>query len=257
MAKFEPEYANLLTSDGLFWLEGADISLSGIKNPERLLTGSVINFLPGTNANTALPSSFALEESAPDLLKAKKRQLTITSTENMGLTAGAEVRYKQLPIGQVLAVKLTKDLSAVEYQLELQPEFASLVRSDSYFIPESALSIDASLDGVSVKTRDMATLTKGAVSLIPGISDTPLAANTRLSLFSSMDEAKQFFARQQRLYFTLTSITGVEGLDALFSGNYIAIQPGKGNTATFFEAERQPPPMQVGSEGVMLSLIHI
>lgn len=210
VAKFEPEYANLLTSDGLFWLEGADISLSGIKNPERLLTGSVINFLPGTNANTALPSSFALQESAPDLLKAKKRQLTITSTENMGLTAGAEVRYKQLPIGQVLAVKLTKDLSAVEYQLELQPEFASLVRSDSYFIPESALSIDASLDGVSVKTRDMATLTKGAVSLIPGSSDTPLAANTRLSLFSSIDEAKQFFARQQRLYFTLSSVDGAD-----------------------------------------------
>ena len=42
----------------------------------------------------------------------------------MGISAGAEVRFKQIPIGSVLAVKLTKDLSAVEYQLELQPEFA-------------------------------------------------------------------------------------------------------------------------------------
>ncbi|MGL4746276.1 MAG: MlaD family protein, partial [Shewanella sp.] len=172
--------------------------------------GSVINFLPGTNANTALPSSFALQSSAPDLLQAKKRLLTITSAENMGLTAGAEVRYKQLPIGQVLAVKLTKDLSAVEYQLELQPEFASLVRTDSYFIPESALSVDASIEGLSVKARDLATLTKGAVSLIPGSSNSPVTADARLSLFSSVEEAKQFFERQQRLYFTLTSVDGAD-----------------------------------------------
>lgn len=210
VAKFEPEYANLLTSDGLFWLEGTEISLSGIKHPERLLTGNLINFLPGTHANMALPSSFVLHSSAPDLLQAKKRLLTITSAENMGLTAGAEVRYKQLPIGQVLAVKLTKDLSAVEYELELQPEFASLVRSDSYFIPESILSVDASLEGLSVKTRDLATFSKGALSLIPGSSNTPMAANARLSLFSSVEEAKQFFERQQRLYFTLTSQDGAD-----------------------------------------------
>ncbi len=209
-AKFEHQYSQLLNANGIFWLEGADISLSGIKNPERLLTGSVVNFLPGTNDNGSLPSSFTLQSRAPDLLQSKKRQLTITASENMGLAAGAEVRYKQLPIGQVLAVNLSKDLSAVEYKLELQPEFASLVRSDSYFVPESALSVDASLDGVSVKTRDLATLTKGAMTLIPGSSDTPLAANARLPLFSSMDEAKQFFTRQQRLYFTLTSIDGAD-----------------------------------------------
>ncbi|WP_297896939.1 MlaD family protein [Shewanella sp.] len=210
VAKFEPQYAHLLTSDGIFWLEGADISLSGIKNPERLLTGSVINFLPGTSASTTLPANFALQSSAPDLMQSKKRLLTLNSAENMGVTAGAEVRYKQLPIGRVLSVNLTQDLSAVEYRLELQPEFASLVRSDSYFVPESALSIDASLEGVSVKTRDLATLTKGAISLIPGNNKTPLEGNTPLSLFSSIEAANAYFERQHRVYLTLISQDGAD-----------------------------------------------
>lgn len=210
VAKFDTQYAHLLTTDSMFWLEGADISLSGVKNPERLLTGSVINFLPGTSANTTLPESFALQASEPDLMQSKKRLLTLSSVENMGITAGAEVRYKQLPIGRVLSVNLTQDLSAVEYQLELQPEFASLVRSDSYFVPESALSIDASLEGVSVKTRDLATLTKGAISLIPGNSKTPLADDSYVSLFSSVEAADAFFERQHRVYLTLISQDGAD-----------------------------------------------
>ncbi|SIR09312.1 Paraquat-inducible protein B [Shewanella morhuae] len=210
VAKFEPQYGSLLTNDGVFWLEGADISLSGIKNPERLLTGSVINFLPGIKAQTAMPTSFILQSKAPDLLQSKKRLLTLTSSENMGIAPSAEVRYKQIPIGKVLSVKLTKDLSAVEYQLELQPEFASLLRSDSYFVPESALTVNASLDGISVKTRDFTTFTQGAISLFQGHGDTPLTANSNLTLFSSVDAATDFYDRQQQTHVTLVSQDGAD-----------------------------------------------
>ncbi|MGI1987881.1 MlaD family protein [Shewanella glacialipiscicola] len=210
VAKFEPQYGSLLTNNGVFWLEGADISLSGIKNPERLLTGSVINFLPGIKTQTTIPTHFTLQSKAPDLLQSKKRFLTLTSSENMGISAGAEVRYKQIPIGKVLGVKLIQDLSAVEYQLELQPEFASLLRSDSYFVPESALTVNASLEGVSVKARDFTTLTQGAVSLFQGRSNTPLAANGSLTLFSSVDAATTFYARQQQIHITLISQDGAD-----------------------------------------------
>lgn len=210
VAEVEPQYGSLLTNDGVFWLEGADISLSGIKNPERLLTGSVINFLPGIKTQTTIPTHFTLQSKAPDLLQSKKRFLTLISNENMGVSAGTEVRYKQIPIGKVLGVKLTKDLSAVEYQLELQPEFASLLRSDSYFVPESALTVNASLEGISVKTRDFTTLTQGAVSLFKGRSDTPLAANSTLTLFNSLAAATAFYDRQQQIHVTLISQDGAD-----------------------------------------------
>ncbi|MGL4939557.1 MlaD family protein [Shewanella sp.] len=209
-AKLAPEYAKLLTRDGHFWLEGADISLSGIKHPERLLSGSVINFLPGIDIGSALPASFALHHQAPDVLLSQKRFLTLTSSENMGITPGAQVRYKQLPIGNVLTVKLNQDFSAVEYRVEILPEFANLVRSGSYFVQEAAVTVDASLDGLSVTSRDFATLTKGAVSLIQGADPKPLPANTSLPVFNSKDSAEAFFKQQNRLMVTLINQDGAD-----------------------------------------------
>ncbi|MGL5906036.1 MAG: intermembrane transport protein PqiB, partial [Shewanella sp.] len=95
-------------------------------------------------------------------------------------------------------------------------------------------------------------LTVGKVKDI-GIDDDLTGVNVKVM----MDYRAKPFLNHETLFWLVTpkaTITGVEGLDALFSGNYIAIQPGKGNPKTLFEAERQPPPMQVGTEGVMVEL---
>ena len=50
------------------------------------------------------------------------------------------------------------------------------------------------------------------------------------------------------------SITGVEGLDTLFSGNYIGILPGEGESASFFEAEISAPVITPGNEGLIVNI---
>ncbi|MCD8476157.1 MAG: MlaD family protein [Shewanella fodinae] len=50
------------------------------------------------------------------------------------------------------------------------------------------------------------------------------------------------------------SITGVEGLDALFSGNYIGLLPGDGDFRDHFEAEQEAPPVLPGSDGLVIEL---
>ncbi|NMH64203.1 MlaD family protein [Shewanella salipaludis] len=210
-ASMNPEYGSLLTRDAHFWLEGADLSLNGVSHAERLLTGKVINFLPGV-ADAAIPANpeYPLANEAPELAQAQKRLLKVNADENAGIQPGADVRYKQIKIGSVLSVNLSKDFSVVEYQLEILPEFVGLVHSDSYLLPESALAIEASLDGVSVKSRDLATLVKGAVSLLPGKSHRPLAAAATLKLFASAAEAEQFFANQTLTHLTLVSQDGAD-----------------------------------------------
>ena len=51
------------------------------------------------------------------------------------------------------------------------------------------------------------------------------------------------------------SITGIEGLDTLFSGNYIAIFPGKGKASTEFTAVAEAPPILPGKEGKIIHLV--
>ncbi|RYV01709.1 MCE family protein [Shewanella sp. OPT22] len=50
------------------------------------------------------------------------------------------------------------------------------------------------------------------------------------------------------------SITKIEGLDTLFSGNYIAIKPGDGVRKLKFEASLEAPPIMPASEGMLITL---
>ncbi|MCL1137135.1 MlaD family protein [Shewanella pneumatophori] len=192
-AKINSLYEELLTDSAHFWLEGADISLSGIKHPERLITGSVINFVPGTGAAR---SSYPLLNQAPESSNDKKLLLTLTANSNPGVSAGAEIRYKQIKIGQVLSNKLTDDFSQVEYQAEIDADFVGLISGNSHFIAESALEIDASIEGVTVNTRDLNTLTSGALSLVRGSNKSLAKAGDKLAVFASNDDANRFFHQQ-------------------------------------------------------------
>ncbi|RPA55388.1 MCE family protein [Shewanella vesiculosa] len=208
-ARVEHQYQGLITSDSQFWLSGADLSLKGIKNLSRLVTGSVINVLPGTQASDKA-MQFELASEAPDLLTQAKLKLTVVANTHTGVSNGAQVRYKQLPIGQITSINLSKDFSTVEYQIEILPEFKNLLTKGSFFIPESALAVDASLAGIKVKTRDVTTMLEGAISLIPSNSDTLIAPNSTLPLHESIESAQVLYAQQQMTHFTLTSIDGAD-----------------------------------------------
>jgi len=209
IARVEYQYKALIVKDSQFWLSGADISLQGIKHASRLVTGSVINVLPGTQASTEA-MQFDLAAHAPDLLSEAKIKLTVDAKTHTGVSVGAQVRYKQLPIGQIMAINLSQDFSTVEYHIEILPEFKNLLTKGSFFVPESALAINASLEGISVKTRDATTMLEGAISLIPGNNSAPLAANSTLTLHESIESAQTLYAQQQMTHLTLTSIDGAD-----------------------------------------------
>ncbi|MEZ9593656.1 MlaD family protein [Shewanella sp. 10N.261.52.F9] len=192
-AKIDSMYQELLTESANFWLEGADISLSGIKHPERLITGNVINFVPGSGP---AKQQYQLLTQAPEPKNISKLLVTLHSDSNPGVSAGAEIRYKQIKIGQVLSAKLNDAFTQVEYQVEIAADFAELVSKNSHFIAESALKIDANLDGVKVKTNDFNTLTNGALSLVRGTNKALATDGDSLYVFASSEDAKVFYSKQ-------------------------------------------------------------
>lgn len=206
LAQLNTEHSALLAADTRFWLSGAEVSLAGIKHAARLVTGNVINLLPGVSADKS-KNLYPLEKTAPDLLRAQKRFITLHAQEHMGVNVGAKIRFKQLPIGQVNRVALSKDFEKIEYQVEILPEFISLLTAGSYFVPESALSIKASLDGLEVKTRDFATLVEGALSLVPGNNKT-LSKAQSFTLYASVDAAQTLATNKTNIHLSLNSHDG-------------------------------------------------
>ncbi|WP_372870206.1 MlaD family protein [Shewanella sp.] len=176
------DQGHLLGSDSRFWREGADVSLSGIKHASRLLTGDVIAMLPGDGKRQ---DSYPLETAAPDFMFAEKAKFTVRS-ERSDAQTGSEIRYRNVPIGHITSVKLADDFTSVEYSAEIYPEFKRLLTQDSYLVPESAFSVDASLKGVKLAVGDTSVLLNGALRLIKG-NGSPLNNNAELALYSSTD----------------------------------------------------------------------
>ncbi|MBT1445674.1 MCE family protein [Shewanella sp. JM162201] len=200
------DQGQLLGADTQFWREGADISLSGVKHAARLVTGDVIAISPGQGQ---MKDTYSLGSKAPDVMQANKAKITIRSDVSTGAAAGTEIRYRNLPIGQITAVRLASDLASVEYTGEIQPEFKRLLLSGSYVVPESALSVDASLDGLKVAVGDTATLIKGALTLVPG-EGAPLGANPELQLHPSQDAQHRSQVAAKRTNIILQSSEGAD-----------------------------------------------
>ncbi|MCL1078477.1 MCE family protein [Parashewanella spongiae] len=188
-ARIYQHYAHLLTGSAKFWVEGADISLSGIKNPERLISGSVISFLPGQGA---AKSEYPILSETPDAAKQKNVKINITSDQNYGLSIGAEIKYKDITIGKISALALNGSFTQVDFTAEIRPEFKPLLTNNSYFVPKSAFALEASLDKVSVKTTGISSAITGAIVLMKHHGKTT-NSTAQFALYESLDNAMSIF----------------------------------------------------------------
>ncbi|WP_025822164.1 PqiB family protein [Shewanella marina] len=204
-AEIEAQYASFLAKTSQFWLSGADISLDGIKHASRLITGNVINFIPGEGQ---AQSNYRLLEQAPKQQAQAPLLLRLTSQDNPGIKAGAEIRYKQFPIGKVLSAQLSKDMSHIDYQIQINRQFSSLLKQDSYFVPTPPLEINASMEGISVKSGGLDSILNGSIDIIPGQSKQPIKSDTILTLYSSAIAAKTDIEQAHTISVTLTSEDG-------------------------------------------------
>ncbi|WP_133406640.1 PqiB family protein [Parashewanella tropica] len=200
-ARIHYQYANLLTASAKFWLAGAKLSLSEFKHPERLITGPVVQFFPGKGASK---KEYTLLTSIPEVAKQKNVPIEISSEQNFGLKKDTVIKYRNITIGKVNAVKLSKNFQKVHISAEIFPEFKALLKSGYYFVPQSALEVNASLDNVSVKTADLSSALSGALNL-----ETDLKSSNNYSshfnLYASKEEAKKEATKNQYLFISLTS----------------------------------------------------
>ena len=212
-AQIFKKYTELVTENSKFWTQGAEIGLGGIKHASRLVTGSVIRFLPGQGGSK---SSFKLLNSQPDEAKQPSFQFTIKSSENFGLKNGSAINYLNIKIGEVTDVQLTKDLKSVTMNAEVSPEFRPLINSANYFIPVPALNIKANLNGVSVKTGDLASALTGSIQLVGNTST--IATASKMDLFASAEAANNYHVALNSTHYQLTSTNayGLEQGSAIF-----------------------------------------
>ena len=173
-----------------FWIVRSDISLSGAKNLSTLVSGVFLNVSPGTGSQA---TRFTGESNEPQLpLHKAGLPITLLATNAGSANIKSPVYHRQIQIGEVIDKQLNTQASGVEIMINIYPEYAYLVRTNSVFWPASGFNLDVGLSGAALKATSLTSIIKGGVNMSTPSNESLKRAskpNARFKLFSeSKDE---------------------------------------------------------------------
>ncbi|ELI1839333.1 MCE family protein [Vibrio fluvialis] len=161
-AAVQPAFSDLLNSGSHFVLEEAKVSLTGVENLTNLVKGNFLTLVPGEGDRarhfTAVrKAEFSQEQSRSVALK-------LIAESSFGLEKDAQILYRGVAVGSVTAVKLAAD--KVEFDVLIDKQYASLVRSQSRFYVTGSASAALTESGLSVSIPPAKQLLTGSISFV-------------------------------------------------------------------------------------------
>jgi paraquat-inducible protein B len=164
-ALIKQQYRYLLATDSIFWVENVKINIDNIKNPGAIISGAFIKVLKGRSGIEC--KDFKLRTTTPTLtLNQKGIRVVATGSRIGSLKVGSPIFYRQVKIGSVESVNLSRDSKGVDLQLFIEDRYAYLVRTNSIFYNAGAIGVDVSLFGIKIQTETVATMIKGGINMV-------------------------------------------------------------------------------------------
>lgn len=157
-ARILPEYVeNIAVSGSHFWLTEPEIGLGGVKNLDAIISKS-ISVEPGQGAATF---KFKLEHKRH---YEQGTSFTLQSEQRGSVQVGTPVLYRQMEVGQVTSVRLGDFADRIVTQIEIQPNYAYLVRQNSVFWNVSGVDVSIGITGANIKAGTIDSLMRGGIA---------------------------------------------------------------------------------------------
>ncbi|MFN1651114.1 MlaD family protein [Vibrio rotiferianus] len=177
-ARILPEFVNDVAVTGShFWLTEPEIGLGGVKNLGALVSKS-ISVEPGHGA----------EKFKFDLAKSQQAEkgvsFTLQSEQRGSVQVGTPILYRQMEVGSVTDVRLGEFADRIVTKIEIQPEYAYLVRQNSVFWNVSGVDVSIGITGANIKAGTFDSLVRGGIAFsTPEQSQIPPAAKDGQSFY--------------------------------------------------------------------------
>ena len=157
-----PETADTLTHNAQFWLVKPQVSLSGVRGLETLLSGHYIGFQPGLEGDTQ--SRFeALDQPPPPVKNSSGLYLTLVADSARSVYQGAKVYYRDIEVGEVLSHALSPDGKQVQIETYIEPRFTYLIKTNTRFWNASGIKVKADLPKLDIQIGSLASIIAGGI----------------------------------------------------------------------------------------------
>ncbi|WED23158.1 MlaD family protein [Vibrio sp. JC009] len=174
-ARIMPEYlSRIATSNSYFWLVSPEVGLSGIKNLDTL----VANYISVKPRKGKPHYEFDLNEHP---FKASGVRYILQSESRDSIEAGTPVLFRDFEVGHVISVELGTFADRVITTIEIDHDYAYLVRKNSVFWNTSGLNVSLGLSGAEIKAGTVDSLIRGGITFATpeGSSLAPVAEVNR------------------------------------------------------------------------------
>ncbi|WP_260391588.1 MlaD family protein, partial [Aeromonas enteropelogenes] len=156
-AQLDGQYAErFLQSGARFTLVQAKLGLGGVNHLDTLIKGAFVEALPGKGAGK---ERFPLSQTDPVGLA-----LTLKSPSVNGLSVGSPLLFRKMVVGSVTRVALARDGSEVLIDVNVNKEYAHLVRAHSRFWNVSGVKADIGLTGGTIEVETVQSLLAGGIA---------------------------------------------------------------------------------------------
>lgn len=236
-ASIDRNMDNLVRNDSVFALIQPQISVEGISGLGTLLSGVYIELFSGQDRSAVIKEKFELFDTPP-LSTALENGLTIKleSQQSNVIPVGSSVLFKGYNVGRVTHSKLNVESREMEYLVNIEKPFDSLVTSNVRFWKEGSIDLSLTPNGASLGIPPLDVLLSGGVSFdIPENANigTPIADGGVFKLYDSKEDI-QNSQYTESYYFLLFFDESISGLAEGSPVQYRGIQLGVVEKAPFF-----------------------
>lgn len=154
---------SLFRQNTLLYLVGPDIGLSGINNPETLLSGAYISLRPGSGQPC---DQFTVLPHSPEGKIVHGGLNIVLESDFLGsLNPGSPVYYRQVPVGLITSYLLSPTGQQVWLSANIKPEYQFLVHRGTRFWNVSGIEVSGGIfSGMTVNTESVEALVRGGVA---------------------------------------------------------------------------------------------
>jgi paraquat-inducible protein B len=184
-----PEAERLLREGTEFWLVKPQVSLSGVRGLETLLSGYYIGIKPGDGVPARVFR--ARNDLPPPDKNDDGLYITLFADSAESINRGSRVYYRHINVGEVVDYRLSGEADDVQLDIYIEPRYAYLVKKNSRFWNASGIQVKADLPKVDIRIGSLAAIIAGGIHFSNADYESPQASNgDQFKLYSDFEAAE-------------------------------------------------------------------
>lgn len=162
---FHPDAESYLTTATRFWLVKPEVSLQGVSGLDTLLKGNHIEMDVVKGKKHKPSRDFEALQEAPKVDYTRPGlHLKLESGELSSVSRGTPILYRQVQVGQVQAVSLSRSRNSVIADITIEPQYAGLVNDHSRFWKASGLTVSGSITKLKIRAESLTSIVQGGIA---------------------------------------------------------------------------------------------